>query len=235
MLRRKLGDTPSKPRYIETVRKSGYRFVGPVTRHSRGEDSRDIAVPSVSTPAHGVPLRWYGDPFGALVAIAAIAAVAATVIGWNWSRSGVTRDSTLTPLPVHPFGGIQDNPSFSSDGSQVAFTWRPPDSANDDIYVLKIGDLHATRLTSDPASEQSPAWSPDGRRIAFIRRRGSNGEILLISPAGGAEQKVVDTAGTSVTWSADSQSLAYIDRAAGGDAYSIFVMPATGGPKRQVT
>src|SRR3954469_8963877 len=34
MLRRKLGDTPSQPTYIETIRKSGYRFVAPVTRQS---------------------------------------------------------------------------------------------------------------------------------------------------------------------------------------------------------
>ena len=136
---------------------------------------------------------------------------------------------------LHPFGGTQDDASFSPDGGQVAFTWRPPQSDNFDVYVLTIGDLKPTRLTNHPALDKSPAWSPDGRQIAFIRREGSKGEVLLVSPAGGPEQKVVETAGTSVVWSADSKSLAFIDRAAGEDRQSIFVAPAAGGAKRQVT
>jgi Tol biopolymer transport system component len=169
------------------------------------------------------------------VSVASTVALIAVITGWYWSRSGAIRDLTPAPVPLHPFGGIQDDPSFSPDGNQIAFTWRPPDSDNDDIYVLRIGNLQATRLTSDPALDKSPAWSPDGRQIAFIRRKGSSGEILLISPAGGPEQKVVETRGTSVAWSADSQTLAFIDRAAGEDVHSIFLVPAAGGPKRQVT
>jgi Tol biopolymer transport system component len=46
---------------------------------------------------------------------------------------------------------------------------------------------------------------------------------------------VVETAGTSAVWSADSQSLAFIDRAPGEDVHSIFLVPAAGGPKRQLT
>jgi Tol biopolymer transport system component/DNA-binding winged helix-turn-helix (wHTH) protein len=235
MLRRKLGDTPSQPRYIETVRKSGYRFVAPVTRRSQPAGGHELAATSGSKPVNGVPRRWHHDAVRGLLSLAAMAALIAVIAGWYWSRSGVTRGLTTAPVLLYPFGGIQDDPSFSPDGNQIAFTWRPPDSNNDDVYVLRIGDLHAIRLTSDPALDKSPAWSPDGRQIAFIRRRGSRGEIRLISPAGGPEQKVVETEGTLVAWSADSQTLAFIDRAAGEDLYSIFLVPASGGPKRRVT
>ncbi|PYR94196.1 MAG: hypothetical protein DMF84_06510 [Acidobacteria bacterium] len=235
ILRRKLGDTPSQPRYIETVRKSGYRFVAPVTRQSRREGGRELATSSVSKPLRWMPLRWHRDRIRRLFSFAGMAALVAVVSGWYWSRSGVIRDSTPAPVPLHPFGGIQDDPSFSPDGSQIAFAWRPPESDNDDIYVLRIGDLHATRLTSDPALDKSPAWSPDGRQIAFIRRKGSSGEILLISPTGGPEHKVIETVGTLVAWSADSQTLAFIDRATGEDGHSIFLVPAAGGAKRQLT
>jgi Tol biopolymer transport system component/DNA-binding winged helix-turn-helix (wHTH) protein len=231
MLRRKLGDTPSQPTYIETIRKSGYRFCAPVTRPSRAV-RQEPAEQAVATPLQRLPVRWDHDGLRRLLSFAGMAAVAAF---WYWSRSGAIRDLTPTPVPLYPFGGVQDDPSFSPDGNQIAFTWRPADSDNDDVYVLRIRDLHATRLTSDPGLDKSPAWSPDGRQIAFIRRKGSAGEILLISPTGGPERKVVDTAGTLVAWSADSQALAFIDRAAEEDVHSIFLVPAAGGPRRQLT
>jgi DNA-binding winged helix-turn-helix (wHTH) protein len=207
MLRKRLGDIPSQPRYIETVRKSGYRFVAPVTRQSRHAGGQKPAKPSLSQPLQPPTIASHHRVRGRL-SVAFMVALIAVIAGWYWSRSGVIRDLTPAPVPLYPFGGIQDDPSFSPDGGQIAFTWRPPPSDNDDIYVVRIGDLEATRLTSHPAWDKSPAWSPDGRQIAFIRRTGGTGEILLISPTGGPEHKVVDTEGTSVAWSPDSQTLA---------------------------
>jgi Tol biopolymer transport system component/DNA-binding winged helix-turn-helix (wHTH) protein len=234
LLRRKLGDTPSQPTYIETVPKSGYRFLAPVTRLSEQNNGAGTAQPPLSTrvwsPAAGRNLRRFGG-----LSVAAMAALIAVFSAWRWPRSEVPRDVTPAPVPLHLFGGIQEDPSFSPDGGQIAFTWQPPQSDNYDVYILKVGDLKATRLTTHPAWDMSPAWSPDGRQIAFLRRQGSAGAILLISPAGGPEQSVVETEGTSVAWSADSQTLAFIDRAAGEAVHSIFLVPAAGGPKRQVT
>ena len=232
ILRRKLGDTPSNSTYIETVRKSGYRFVAPVTRQSGPEGD---ARPNPSR-ARVQSLAIARSPrVRRTLTTVATAALIAVITGWYWSRSEAVHHGTPAPVPLHPFGGVQEDPSFSPDGEQVVFTWRPPDTHNYDIYVLRVGDLQATRLTSDPAWDMSPVWSPDGRRIAFIRRQVSSGEILLMSPAGGPEQKVVDTTGTAVAWSPDSQTLAFIDRAAGEEVHSIFVVSAAGGPKRQVT
>jgi len=100
ILRRKLGDTPSQPRYIETVRKSGYRFVAPVTRQSRREGGRELATSSVSKPLRWMPLRWHRDRIRRLFSFAGMAALVAVVSGWYWSRSGVIRDSTPAPVPL---------------------------------------------------------------------------------------------------------------------------------------
>jgi Tol biopolymer transport system component len=57
-----------------------------------------------------------------------------------------------------------------------------------------IGSGEARRLTTDPARDTFPSWSPDGRQIAFVRYSdGSNsGTIRVISPLGGADRKVSD-------------------------------------------
>ena len=80
-------------------------------------------------------------------------------------------------------------PSLSPDGSQVAFASGGPQTDNFDIYVKQIGGGPPRRLTSDPAVDEFPAWSPDGRSIAFIRDRGDKLEVLLIPSPGGPSGK----------------------------------------------
>ena len=58
------------------------------------------------------------------------------------------------------------------------------------------------RLTTNPADDDNPAWSPDGRQIAFLRDAGNAGEeLVLISPLGGVERKLADLRqGLNATW-----------------------------------
>lgn len=191
---------------------------------------------ATAAPVPAIPLRAQHASRHKWLRVASIATLflALLAAGYGW-RSRAVDDQPLTPVPLYPFGGMQDDPSFSPDGGQVAFSWRPEASQNDDIYVMRIGELRASRLTSDPAVDKSPAWSPDGRRIAFVRNRAPNGEILVMSAAGGPEQSVTTTMGTSLTWSPDGRTLVFIDRAAEEDVHSLFMVPASGGVKRRVT
>jgi Tol biopolymer transport system component len=65
---------------------------------------------------------------------------------------------------------VQRYPSFSPGGNHVAFTWTGPGQDNQDVYVQQIGSGSPLRLTTDPAIDYNPVWSPDGRWIAFFRR-----------------------------------------------------------------
>src|SRR6188474_1247555 len=75
---------------------------------------------------------------------------------WTVSRSGgQARRLTSTP-------GVENEPSFSPDGSQIAFT--ATIAGNTDIYVVPTAGGDPKRLTYHPADDNVRGWSPDGRR-----------------------------------------------------------------------
>ncbi|MGC2185531.1 MAG: protein kinase [Terriglobales bacterium] len=93
-------------------------------------------------------------------------------------------EPTMTAVPIATYRGFPGQPSFSPDGNQIAFTWDGEKRENADIYVKLIGTSSPPlRLTTDPAADFSPAWSPDGRFIAFLREVSGVKCALLLIPA----------------------------------------------------
>ncbi len=69
-------------------------------------------------------------------------------------------------------------PAASPDGTTVAFShqgW---------IWLLDLDSGVARRLTDGGAVDARPRWSPDGRRIAFVRDSGTDTAIVIASPDG---------------------------------------------------
>ncbi len=153
-----------------------------------------------------------------------------------WRSDGSLDPSESARLTVTPFtveGGVKRFPSFSPDGERIAFGWDGPDRENWDIYVKGLGKGAAPlRLTFHPAEDRSPAWSPDGRLIAFTRLfAGGGASIYLVPSLGGPERKLIDRKGNlllaandplyRVSWSPapDADTLVYSEvEAAGGPA-----------------
>ena len=133
--------------------------------------------------------------------------VAGTGPSWLWlvhfSVAANFNPATVLTHPAHQLSGTELSPTFSPDGSQVAFSWDGERQDNFDIYVKLVDRADAVRLTSDRARDGSPAWSPDGRHIAFVR----DGTIFLVPPLGGAERKVADVQAHDIAWTPDGKSL----------------------------
>jgi Tol biopolymer transport system component len=94
----------------------------------------------------------------------------------------------------------------------VAFAWtgEQPNTASN-IYVKLIGGGPALRLTTDEGAHTSPAWSPDGKSIAYWARHpdGRQG-IFLVPPLGGPERLLVDEpAAGRLEWSPDGKWIAH--------------------------
>jgi Tol biopolymer transport system component len=107
-------------------------------------------------------------------------------------------------------------PSFSPDGAQIAFAWYrqwgPSTSA--DLYVKQIGNENAVRLTNHDARFLVPAWSPDGRSIAFAMAGKSGNGVYVVPSLGGRERLLVRLADNLwhfllLSWSPDSRLLAF--------------------------
>jgi serine/threonine protein kinase/Tol biopolymer transport system component len=130
--------------------------------------------------------------------------------------------------------------SLSPDGSQIAFSSRGDRGDNWDIWLKIVGGAEARRLTTDPAADDFPTWSPDGKQIAFVRTApgASSGPVYVVSPLGGPERRLSDfpTEGRP-SWSPDGRWLAAAH--AEGDATpqptGIFLFPADGGESRPLT
>jgi Tol biopolymer transport system component/tRNA A-37 threonylcarbamoyl transferase component Bud32 len=147
--------------------------------------------------------------------VLSLAPVLIAAMGGLWLlRSKNQRpEQPLVAVPLTTYTGSQYWPSFSPDGTQVAFAWDGGKQDNWDIYVKQIGVEPPYRLTTDPAADYSPAWSPDGRLIAFLRDTSpSKSAIMLIPQRGGSERVLVEIASGHVkanwpllAWTPDSK------------------------------
>lgn len=174
-LRTALDDSAATPRYIETVARKGYRFVGMV------ETPEPIFPQAVEKSAQRTPLWILFAAAGALLAI----------VAWRWQpQFREMRLDTVTMLT-----GSESMPSLSPDGKQLAFVWNGEREKNAEIYVKMIGSEAMLRLTDDPGADLLPSWSPDGRSIAFVRIRGKVG-VYVVSPLGGPARQVLEFPGT---------------------------------------
>ena len=177
-LRQVLSDSAETPRYVETVARRGYRFIAPV------ETAGEVA----SGPLPVAKRRLWIWP---VVAISAVIGIGSTL--W-FVRGGNTRavDGAfhVTPLTTEP--GFEGTPSFSPDGSQIAFEW-DQGTGQPHIFIKVTGTGDPVRLTSASEAEYGPAWSRDGRQIAFLRKVDSSNMGIFVIPAlGGVEHKVAE-------------------------------------------
>jgi eukaryotic-like serine/threonine-protein kinase len=99
--------------------------------------------------------------------IAVIAALALAAGGSWYLPSLRPAISPASIVPITSFPGDESWPDLSPDGTQVAFNWSGEKREIRHAYVMRIGDANARRLTTDPATEGIPTWSPDGNGLRF--------------------------------------------------------------------
>jgi Tol biopolymer transport system component/C-terminal processing protease CtpA/Prc len=130
------------------------------------------------------------------------------------------------------------HPSLSPDARRIAFDW------HGDIWICPVEGGSAERVTEDPADEQKPCWSPDGKSLCYSSDRTGNRDLFVIDLATRrVRQLTVHSADDdSPAWSPDGKWIAFqsnrdsnLDLALNNNVWDLWKVPAEGGTAMRVT
>ena len=128
-------------------------------------------------------------------------------------------------------------PSISGQG-RLAFTRKSSDT---NIWQVRGGDATgqqdtAVRLITSTRAEARPAFSPDGRQVAFMSDRSGTFQVWICDRDGSNAKQLTsfpEPGAGMPAWSPDGRQIAF-DSSANGD-YNVYVIPVTGGAPRRLT
>lgn len=196
-LRRDLGDDATTPRYIETVRGRGYRLLRDVEAGTPPAPKSTSATESGSVSATASAT---GDEPGArprpsrrIIVGAGVATLGALGLVFLAMRARPpevarsdppARSTKPAARPLTSLPGNEINPALAPDGSFVAFAWDGEAGAEGyGLFRMDVAGGAPEPLVRSDADDFEPAFSPDGRRLAYLR-----GDVDL----GGQTLRVLD-------------------------------------------
>lgn len=141
------------------------------------------------------------------------------------------------------------DPAWAPDGTKLVFVarverggaaCRPAGRCHEEIYVINADGTGLRRLTRNAVFDGNPVWSPDGRRIAFVRDRDRQTVNIYVMNADGSDQRRLTPnlrrrPWIELAWSPDWKKIAFVASGGHRGAADIFVMNADGSGLRNVT
>ena len=124
--------------------------------------------------------------------------------------------------------GEYSQPSMSPDGTRVAVALGPV--TRRDIWILDVARGTATRFTFDPAWDDDPIWSPDGKQIVFRSERAGRWDLFIKPADGSGEERLLFTSDEPKgpdSWSRDGRYLIFSSSSA-KTAADLWALPMQG-------
>ena len=143
--------------------------------------------------------------------------LAAAAVAWPAATLAQSAPAPLNPETLWQLKRV-GAPAISPDGKLAVYPLTRFDAENDtgeaDLFLVATAGGKPQRLTSMKGNESEPAWSPDGRWIAFTARRGDDKQpqLYVIGTGGGEAIRVSDvpTGVSAPKWFPDSRRIAFI-------------------------
>ncbi len=220
-LRKALGDSAFRSRFIKTIPKAGYKFIAGV--------DINVSPPqrTAETPQHGLSdnlrLKWWGSVIMLLIMVTS---------AWYIS-SAINRTTPVQLGSSRPLFTSQWNAglaSWSPDGERLVFS-RTDASGLDNLYIMStVVGAAEIQLTESPAFDWFASWSPDGNDVAFQRFDGAGGCLLMrVNLSTRQETQLTHCLfGSGVAWlSADE--IAYISMNEGQSDRAVWIFKLSSG------
>ena len=129
-----------------------------------------------------------------------------------FAQNGAKRPFTIADLyKIKSIAEVK----FSPDGSKIVFEVTDyvleEGKSNADIYLMDANGSNLRQITSDPAADTHPRWSPDGKSILFVSTRDNGAQAWLLPMTGGEARQLTDisTGVSNPDWLADGQRFGF--------------------------
>jgi len=207
-LRQTLNDDTRKPRYIETIRKGGYRLIVPVV--PVGESNEN--TPSDSSTLELSPTTNNSTGFSKPKRLWLLLLLPFLVLGFsfiNRSETEMETEDFWRTVPLTSLVGQERHPALSPDGSRVAYVRREFGKDESQLYLRQCGTNNEILLYEDKFQFLYTNWSVDGSTIAFIASH-TDKEVLKIIPSLGGvvrDMAVFEGYCRGLDWSPDGRKI----------------------------
>jgi len=203
-IREALGDSSENPRFVETLQRRGYRFIGSILGNgtaaltAQAAENSAIGAPESAAATRGrFPLALLGAVL--LLGVAGL---------WIYKRRetpAATLQHSLTRITFDE--GLQSEPTWSPDGRYIAYSSNRGGKFN--IWVQQVSLGNPVQITKGSGNNWQPDWSPDGKYIAYRSESREGG--LYIAPALGGTglERKISYFGYFPRWSPDGSQILF--------------------------
>lgn len=235
-IRNALGDQRGRPRYIETIPKSGYRFIAEVRERRSRNGSETQADGAASGAEHRSRAMFYVAAVSLL--IASILATAA------WFTKDRILGKTEAPILSTPFRSVKFSTSgtvtkaaISPDGKYAAFA--DTSGGSQSLWLRQIDSGENIQIVP-PSSDHyfGLAFANGGNSIYFVRKATTGhglAAIYRVATFGGVPAKIIDGAQSWISLSPDDKQISFVRCNYASDDYcSLFVADVDGTNERKL-
>ena len=211
-LRKVLESETKNPQIIETIPKTGYRFIGTIKKQNN--ESKTVSNQSIN-----LSIIIYAILFVCVITVLFIL---------NRNKKKIT---LIEPVQFTSSAGRENHPALSPKGDFVIFSKRNLTDTKMNLYLRALNTNEIRRITNSFSDDFCTIWTNDSKYIAYLRLINGKAEIRILpinntnlDNPGQLITTLQFTNQTSIRWSPDYKSIIYRDKKSAEDKYQLYTI-----------